>query len=240
MRKAKQEVDWQTVGKGWEFYLEQAGDGWRDAFVPVVRGTVEAQAVHLSTVFGMEYDVVQLLAAQWFDDYLDKLQFAIIDTTKKDVAVLMQQAILEGWSIPTMEGHLATLFGQYIKGDKVPDDFKPWFTERMPAYRRELIARTESIRSSARGSEALYKEWQIQYKQWITAIDDRTCPWCLPMDGKIIAIGESWFRRGEQWNVEVGEHMRTLRFDYEDVTGPPLHPNCRCALLPWKQEWANL
>jgi SPP1 gp7 family putative phage head morphogenesis protein len=76
-------------------------------------------------------------------------------------------------------------------------------------FRTQMIARTEIIRSSNLGAMALYEANKdvLSGWTWVTAHDDRTCPECAPLDGEHFDFGD----KREQ---------------------PPLHPNCRCSLVP--------
>jgi SPP1 gp7 family putative phage head morphogenesis protein len=76
---------------------------------------------------------------------------------------------------------------------------------QMSADNRSLIvARTETVRLSALGTENYFKDKGYEKYSWVTSIGDRTCDQCNAMHGKIFAIG----------------------------TGPkpPLHTNCRCSI----------
>jgi len=165
---------------------------------------------------------------------------AIVETSRKALSGMFKQGVAEGWSIPTMQKGIEQLFTQWTEGNLRLEEWA-WIDQRMPKYRREMIARTETIRASNKGAEALYQQWGVEYKEWLTAFDERTCPWCAQMNGKRLVTGGTWFQKGEQWNVEVEEggetRIKGMVLDYEDVKGPPLHPNCRCTLIPWKEEW---
>jgi len=69
------------------------------------------------------------------------------------------------------------------------------------------IARTEIIRAYAKGSMNTYRKAGIKKYQWITAWDERTCPECADLDGKVFPIGG---------------HPE-----------PPIHPCCRCSIAPY-------
>ena len=239
----KATVDWQGVYADWMTYLDAAGEGWRIAFLPLIKGVITEQAVELGVAFGAAFEVSNLWAEAWFDTYTMEFAEAVVEATGTAISSMLKTAMARGWSIPTMSKRLELMFKQWMKGDLSDEDFK-WFEKRMPAYRREMIARTETIRASNKGTEALFKQWGVQWKEWLTALDERTCPWCVRMNGKRLVTGGTWHQKGTQWNVQVevdGEKkMRTLKFDYEDIKGPPLHPNCRCTLIPWKEEWATL
>jgi SPP1 gp7 family putative phage head morphogenesis protein len=76
---------------------------------------------------------------------------------------------------------------------------------KMSRHRAEMICRTETIRSYAQGSVNQYKKAGVHYWEWIASYDERTCPVCSSLDGKVFRVGEPQ---------------------------PPIHPNCRCSVAP--------
>ncbi len=75
------------------------------------------------------------------------------------------------------------------------------------------------------------KGWQragVRYKEWYTALDDMVCPYCRPMHGRILPIAQEFVPNNTTLPGEPGRSITT----YEAVQHPPLHPNCRCTLLP--------
>lgn len=212
--------------------LEKAGTRWRRAFIPVVSGLIQDQGEALTAAFGLSFDVQNVLALDFLMEYVMPFASNVVDGTADDVAAVIAQGMKEGWTTPVLMEHLQTLFEQYMRGDLAPEQFA-WFSERMPGYRAEMISRSETIRASAKGSERIYAEAGIEEKEWLaTEGNDRTCIWCSAMNGKRIAIGADWFSKGDSWTVGEGDKVQTLGFNYENVGGPPLHPNCRCTLIP--------
>ena len=59
--------------------------------------------------------------------------------------------------------------------------------------------------------EAWKQAWVVKYKQWWTALDERTCEGCNKLHGKKVKLEEEFEK---------------------DVMGSPLHPNCRCDMIP--------
>lgn len=95
--------------------------------------------------------------------------------------------------------------------------------------RSEMIARTEVIRTQNLASIEAWKQSEVVTKKiWYTALDERVCPYCDELHGKTIEIDRSFFKTGD--TLDVGDDSMDL--DYEDVEGPPLHPDCRCTVLP--------
>ena len=95
-----------------------------------------------------------------------------------------------------------------------------WFNN----IRTKLIARTEITRASNIASEIAYKNWGIEYKEYLAELDDRTSNICQELNWKIVKIWEPFAKKGETiWGYTL---------DYEDIQHPPGHPNCRSTLLP--------
>jgi SPP1 gp7 family putative phage head morphogenesis protein len=79
------------------------------------------------------------------------------------------------------------------------------------AWRTLLIARTEIIRASNIGALTVYEQNQDVLKgwEWVATLDERTCPICGGLDGKVFKFGS-------------------------DQPLPPSgsHPGCRCTIVP--------
>ena len=97
------------------------------------------------------------------------------------------------------------------------------------SYDAERIARTELIRAAHQGAiEAYSQSGVVVAKEWLTGRDEKVCPWCSQMDGKQVELREKFYELGETLEVD----NLKMSFDYSEITAPPLHPNCRCDLIP--------
>lgn len=93
--------------------------------------------------------------------------------------------------------------------------------DRMTRQRSEMIARTETMRASNMGVQLALEERVAKgaldpayaRKIWIVTADDRTCPYCLAIDGQLQPI-----------------HQPFVSLTHGSVMVPPLHPMCRCAM----------
>ena len=95
-------------------------------------------------------------------------------------------------------------------------------------YGAERIARTETIWAWNEGARQGYKQSGVVEKlQWVSSGDQRSCDFCLDMDGVIIGIEHSFFDKGDSYEV----NDRELDFSYEKIDHPPLHCNCRCTIV---------
>ncbi len=89
-------------------------------------------------------------------------------------------------------------------------------------YWAERIVRTETINSyNIVANESIKEAHEIDpriQRMWSSAEDRRTCGWCASMDHEITELNEP-FTGG--------------------VMSPPLHPNCRCAVIAWRTDWSD-
>ncbi len=100
-------------------------------------------------------------------------------------------------------------------------------------HKADLTARTESVRARTSGRRAQWQQSGVVIgKRWRVAPSTKPnvpCPWCMEMNGKVIELEASYFDLGDDLTVEGAGR---LKFDYEVVDGPPLHPDCRCGEAP--------
>ena len=101
--------------------------------------------------------------------------------------------------------------------------------EGLSVYGAERIARTETIWAWNEGAVQGYiQSGLVEKKQWVSSGDQRSCDFCLDMDGKIIGVSANYFDKGDKYEVNEKE----LDFEYEDVAHPPIHCMCRCCIVP--------
>ncbi len=96
------------------------------------------------------------------------------------------------------------------------------------SYKALRIARTECIRASNWGAlEGWIQTGLVKGKEWSAAHD--ACDFCADLDGQTWEVQEDIFRQGDVFTLGDGQSME---FGYSDIPACPLHPSCRCALLP--------
>lgn len=227
-RQAKAMLNWETYRVDVGAYLREHADGrWREAFVPLIRGVVLEQAANWQAELGVQFSVPNLEAAYWFENYT--LQFAqpILATTEQDLSELLQRATLEGWSGEKGRNAIGALFERYANDRALTDEQRAWFGDRMPAYRRDLIGRVESMRSANAGSDALLQEYGAPAREWLSTRDSRTRDSHRAAGGQIRPFGVPF---------DVGGHPMNYPLDMS--LGAPMSEvaNCRCTLAPWFPE----
>jgi len=142
----------------------------------------------------------------FIDRYVPKFAEQVTETTLEDLRAILTQAQDEGWSIYQTQQEIQNKFTQYDE------------------TRAETIARTELIRASNMGARISYEVFGIREMVWLDTDDSRTCPICKRLDGKTVAMGQPF--------AEIGEEIEGYTISYEAVEVPPVHPRCRCTVIP--------
>lgn len=172
--RERKSIDWNQTQVDIATYLDNvAGDNWRSTFIPLLEGVMTDTAKQMALSFGSQFDIQNIAALQWFDDYTLVFAQDIVETTKKGVADMTQQAMLEGWTNKQLEDRMALMFTQWRDGSTNSDEWD-WYDARMPTYRREMIARTETMRASNYGSFNIMATTGTQKKEWLATADSRT------------------------------------------------------------------
>jgi HK97 family phage portal protein len=221
-RQQKSTANWLEAERLVREYLDTVGlPRWKATFYPLQVALVNDVANFWMADIGLAFDVVNIEGMMWFQEY--QLTFAqpINLTTSDNIHNLLQQGQLEGWSIETMSNHLSDIFQQYMTGKLTPEDFE-WFSARMPQYRRDLIARTETTRLSNSGSYNLLRNWGVDEKEWLAAMDDRVRDTHAAMNGQVKPMSDPFESPSGQQLMQPGDP----KADLSETA------NCRCTLLP--------
>jgi len=179
---------------------------------------------------GIEDGISQLKAmeAPDFQDLTDvkrnalvRRTFATIDRAAVDFLANYQVQLLGDVSAELASGIKRTVTNGVLSGKSIPEVARDIgrVVKDQESFRRAgktvfktaqrratLIARTETLRAHNEGRKVFYRQAGVKKVKWLTAQDERTCPVCRPLDGRVFGIDE--------------------------VEGPPAHPGCRCSVLP--------
>jgi SPP1 gp7 family putative phage head morphogenesis protein len=134
-----------------------------------------------NSLMPLDYEAIDVLVDNGFS-----LVKNASNSLKKELLRNISTGMLEGWNPRKMGRELRK-------------------SVKISRHRAEMICRTETIRSYAQGSVNQYKKAGVHYWEWIASYDERTCPVCSSLDGKVFRVGEPQ---------------------------PPIHPNCRCSVAP--------
>lgn len=172
--------------------------------------------VALGRITNREFDVLNPEVMKALEQHRIGAVEGITDTTQKSLRNSLAAGLAEGETVPDLRKRVSGVF------------------ELASRYRAERIARTETIWAWNEGTLQGYKQSGIiEKKQWLSTEDNRTCDFCPTMDGKIVGIDVYYFDKGDTLKVPTG----SLPFKFEPISHPPLHPNCRCTIVPVIEEF---
>lgn len=195
---------------------------WTAALLPIYKGAVvttgnaafnyvsDASTIGTSAQFsGADPDI-----QKFYDERSTLVSTGIDDTTDRMLKTSLIEGISNGESNAQLADRVETIYNAAA------------------GFRAMRIARTESINATTFGTvEAWKQSGVVTGKQWQTN-GPNPCPQCLDLDGNIYKLTENVFNKGDSFTVGEGDSAQTMNLDYQDVIGPPLHPNCACALIP--------
>lgn len=182
-----------------------------EATQPLIKQIIKEQALRAGKLVGATaFDMATREVQRYLEKNTYKFSFELNEETNRLLADSLAAGIKEGEGIPDLRKRVGELF------------------DGMEKYRSERIARSEVVRASNFATNEAYKQSGVVNKvEWLTAGDP--CEYCSPMDGKSIDLGDRFFKKGDSFE---GENGGVLNFDYGAVDFPPLHPNCRCTIVP--------
>jgi len=176
-----------------------------------VQGQLAAELVGSAESSFVMTDVMKKYVA----DSIAKASLAFTEETQAKIA----QAITEGLT----EGESVAKIGKRI--NSIYDDV---LNTKTPGYRIERLARTEVIKTSNEITEASYKQSGVVSKKELFN-NPGACEFCVALSGSIAQLGGTFVSKG---STITGSNGGTRVNDYEDIQHPPIHCNCKCALLP--------
>jgi HK97 family phage portal protein len=146
------------------------------------------------------------------------------DSTNRWTAVKFSKVIGDG----VANGETIPEIAERVKTWAVKDGD----AERATTRRALTIARTEAQRASRRAEvEAWKASGVVSGKTWLLAPDP--CEFCEAASDAFsknaVGLEDSFYGEGSEI---IGKDGGVMVADYEAIDGPPLHPNCRCALQP--------
>ena len=136
--------------------------------------------------------------------------------TEKQIRATLAQGMRENETIQELTARIMHVFGT------------------ASTYRAFMIARTEAAMAENYSDVVAWEQTGVvESKQWFTAEDEHVCGFCHEMDGVTITLKESFFNKGDVMMFEdKNGKPHEMMLDFRTIGEPPLHPNCRCVLLP--------
>jgi len=118
---------------------------------------------------------------------------SVMDTTIDKIANIISQGLDEGKGTSEIASNIRNVYAE------------------IPAWRAEMIARTEATNANNDGLIEGYKQSGIAtHKEWVATLDDRTRDEHIALNGEVVQVDQS-FSNGLQSPSEI---------------------NCRCVIAP--------
>lgn len=183
---------------------------------------------------GTSFNVRNLEAEHWFENYVAEFAQPINDTTREGVQDVIAAGLRDGWSIDTMQNRMGDQFDAWM-GQDLPEGAFDWLNARRPQNRLEMIARTETIRASNAGSMELFDRWGYKRKGWLATNDSRTRATHAEAERKYDDGGSLGPIPHGEFFVVGGYN---LKYPGDRSGGAPGSEtiNCRCTVLPFKDK----
>lgn len=187
---------------------------WIATLMPFIRTVVSQEGSRVLDDLGV-YGSLSLAtsrALQFLDRHGLSLVREINNTTRDELREQLTEGLALGEGIDPLRRRVQSVF------------------TRASTTRAEMIARTEIIRATNFASNEAYLQSKgiVVRKEWLAERDERTCPFCLDIDGKTISVEKIFFKKGDTINAKGQSYTVELL----DVGYPPLHPGCRCTIIP--------
>lgn len=156
--------------------------------------------------------------------------FLITDNLKAALAASIQR-MAHNFNTDTMNALVKTLTEGIAQGEslnKLAGRVNSVYTEAR-GFRAIRIAQTETIKASNLTTIEAYKQTgYVTSKRWFA--NPGHCSICAGLDGTEVGLTVNFANVGETLTGADGESSQEVT--YEDIAGPPAHPNCRCTVVP--------
>lgn len=209
--KGMKHKDWLDDVTDWEDFDAQLAK----ALAPIMLGVIAdtgKMAMEQVALDASLFNAFTQSIQDYYNSRSQKVSKDVNDETEKQLRAELSEGIRGGETSFELRARVEKVFGFAA------------------TVRADRIARTEvTTAQSFADIEAWTQSGVVEAKEWYTALDERTCKFCRPMQGQIVGLNKKYFDKGD---VFEGDDGQTINLDYADVQGPALHANCRCVLLP--------
>lgn len=209
------DVFWQSAGS---ILVRAAGIGRQQALmdftVQFPKKDWDQMALNWSQVYG--HEMAKQSAGQSTKAVSNLVPWLLNKGVKGD-ALALQVRGLYGLDPRSMNGAINFLSRDVKPRNQTLIDL----STQLLSGRAKIIGDVQSFTALNFGRQLTYMEAQdagllpkSARKVWVTAIDERVCPVCRPMDGRSVGLTDFF-------------HVAKTR-----IMVPPVHPNCRCTTVP--------
>lgn len=220
-KKAISQRDIDRMAERLRAMTEPLAAGLKDSLADMLQTGGEAGLERLGLDTVDPFSVFNPKVTEFLNDYTVRLAGRVNDYTIERMQATLTEGMQDGETISELSARVQR-----------ETDFNK--------TRATNIARTESARAYVEGEQLAWKEsGVVEGKQWLLAPEP--CPFCAKVaaefNEKTIPLDQPFYKRGAELDAtDPKGNPITMRMDYSDVTGPPLHPQCRCDVLPVLRE----
>lgn len=158
----------------------------------------------------VNWDFFNESAIRYLSQYRLDTVAGITDTTRRQAIAAIEDWMRSGAKLDALRMRLRPLFGE---------------------TRADMIAITEVTRTFAEGNLRLWASTGVVGgKRWMTAVDERVCPVCAPLHGRLVQVDAGFGYTASELESEV--LRKALGHVGSEFNAPPAHPRCRCWLQP--------
>ncbi len=198
----------------------QAAMNFKAAIQPIVHATILQAGQSASQAVGLEssqFDPFTPAIVEYFQNRSMKVAKDVNDETEKQLRAALSQGVQDGMSSWDLTAVVEDVMGS------------------ASTIRASRIASYEVTHAQTYGDiQAWTQSGVVSGKEWRTAEDEKVCPSCRSMNGRITGLGDNYYNQGDEIVIDRPgkDTPYRLKLDYEDIQGPSLHAHCRCVLLP--------
>lgn len=161
---------------------------------------------------------------QYIEESLRKSTQSFTEETQQKIAAAVTDGLQAGESIADITKKVKAIYSEIIppkNGKGSNDGENAW-------WRAERLSRTEVIKTSNEIAEAAYKQSGVVIKkEWFK--NPGACEFCQKLSGNVASLGSVFVPKGSTIEgVDGGSRVNS----YEDIAHPPVHPACRCTIIP--------
>ena len=214
---------------------------------PILAGML--QLGRKSMVSSLDLDVIQRAAAlriadQWARKYAEEVARDYGAQSELAISRALPEWLNRRMPASALAQRAKDLYGldprsaqsveSYASGKKVTRNMDlRGLAERYMEQRADVMARVQTFTALNFGRQMVFAEGIGQgiiptsaRKVWVTAIDERVCEVCGPMDGVAVPVLDRFAVLHPAPKTDRGKHRGVQK-----LVIPPVHPNCRCTVV---------
>jgi len=194
----------------WLFNVKEESEVLTAAMLPVIVDLMEAQLADAANFISGELITITTEMRRTIEAQIKEIAGAYNTDTVKALEKTIGEGVTNGESLNKISKRVSSVYTD-AKG-----------------YRADRIAKTESGRASNLAAQQTYFENGYSEVQWF--VNPGACEFCNTMAANTKEIGKPFLGIGDVLTTDTGAQMQ---IDYLDISTPPLHPNCKCSLVPY-------